>query len=58
MICPNCDEDSVDEIFSMGSNYTNEVYWCYNCGAVAIGYNEGLPDPDEWSVPTETNGEL
>ena len=30
---------------------SNQVWWCDECGAIAIGYNDEIPQPDEFIKP-------
>lgn len=50
--CPNCDYEISSEFFccDYGCDST-EIWWCDNCGSVAICYNGNEPEEDDWVVP-------
>jgi ribosome-binding protein aMBF1 (putative translation factor) len=51
--CPNCGYEINGEYFSCEfSCDSTEIYWCEECGAIAIGWNEYTPDDNEWQVPS------
>jgi hypothetical protein len=46
--CPNCGCEISSEFFDCDSN---QIWWCDNCGSIALGYDNNEPDADDWVVP-------
>lgn len=50
--CPNCDCEISSEFYNCEMSCDSvQVWWCDNCGSIALSYDGNDPDDDDFVVP-------